>query len=155
MTMRSRVAWVLATWFGCGRVPVAPGTAGAVGAIPLYLAALQLGRPGVAAAAVASIGVGVWASSIVARDLRTKDPQVIVIDEVAGMLVTMVPVAHGSWKSLAIGFLLFRVLDMTKPPPIRWLERLPGGWGIVLDDVAAGVVGAAVLAALGATGVLR
>jgi phosphatidylglycerophosphatase A len=155
MTKRSRVAWVLATWFGCGRVPVAPGTAGAIGAIPLYLAALRLGRPGVVAAAVLSIGVGVWASSIVARDLRTKDPQVIVIDEVAGMLVTMIPVSHVSWKSLAIGFLLFRVLDMTKPPPIRWLERLPGGWGIVLDDVAAGVAGAAVLAALGATGVLR
>jgi phosphatidylglycerophosphatase A len=67
----------------------------------------------------------------------------------------MIPVSHVSWKSLAIGFLLFRVLDMTKPPPIRWLERLPGGWGIVLDDVAAGVAGAAVLAALGATGVLR
>ena len=149
-----KLAWVLSTWFGCGCSPVAPGTAGAIGAIPLYLAVARGGRVGVAAAALAATLVGVWVASVVARELNVKDPQVIVIDEVAGMLVTMVPVHHVSWESLGLGFLLFRVLDATKPGPIRWLERLPGGWGVMMDDVAAGAVAAMVLAVLGAAGAL-
>jgi len=149
-----KVAWALATWFGCGLVPRAPGTMGTLGAIPLYLLAARGGRPAVLGAAVGVTLLGVWASSVVARELGTKDPQVVVIDEVAGLLVTMIAVPALSWPSLAVGFLAFRVLDMTKPWPIRKLEALPGGWGIVLDDVAAGVVGAALLAGLRLAGVL-
>ncbi len=144
----NRFAWVIATWFGCGRTPGAPGTAGSVGAIPLYWLAFQAGRVGVAAAALAVTAVGVWASSVVARDLGTKDPQIVVVDEVAGVLVTMLPMAHLSWRSVVVGFLLFRLFDVTKPWPIRAFEALPGGWGIVLDDVFAGVFGACVMAAL-------
>jgi len=148
------VAHVLATWFGCGRVPVAPGTAGTVGAVPLYLALAHAGGQGaVALGALVVTAVGIWASSIVARDLGVKDPQVVVIDEVAGFLVTMLPVAAPSWRAVGIGFVLFRLLDSLKPWPVRLLERLPGGWGILLDDLGAGVLGAAALAVLQAAGI--
>jgi phosphatidylglycerophosphatase A len=149
-----RVAWVIATWFGCGMVPKAPGTAGAAGAIPLYLAVARYGRPGVGAAAAVVTAAGIWASTIVARDLAKKDPQIVVVDEVAGMLVTMLPMEHVTWRSVFVGFVLFRLFDMTKPWPIRKLEALPEGWGIVLDDVMAGVFGAAVMMGLRAAGAL-
>jgi phosphatidylglycerophosphatase A len=154
MTARRALAWTLATWFGCGRVPLAPGTMGALGALPLYLAAASAGRTGVVAAAIAATLIGVWAAGAVARDLGAKDPQIVVIDEVAGMLVTLIPLARASFWSMFIGFVLFRVLDAGKPGPIRWLERLPRGWGIVLDDVAAGAIAALTLAALRAIKVL-
>ncbi len=148
MSLVDRIAWVLATWFGCGRAPFAPGTAGTLGAIPLYVMVVRGGSAAVAAAAVVMTAVGVWASTRVARRLERKDPQVVVIDEVAGMLVTMLPFDTFSLRGLAIGFVLFRVLDGLKPWPIRRLERLPEGWGIVLDDVAAGAASAVVLAVL-------
>lgn len=149
--LRSTTAWVLATWFGCGRVPGAPGTAGTLGAIPLYWLLVQAaGRLGVAMAAVVVAVVGIWAASVVARDLGRKDPQLVVIDEVAGMLVTMIPVATFSWGAVLAGFVLFRVLDSLKPWPIRRLEDLPSGLGIVMDDVAAGAVGAIVMFTAGA-----
>ena len=144
----SRVAWAIATWFGCGLVPKAPGTAGTLGAIPLYWLALHGGRVGVAAAAAIVTLVGVWAASVVARELDKKDPQLVVVDEVAGFLVTMLPVTVPSWRTVAIGFVLFRLLDVVKPWPVRRLEHLPGGWGIVLDDVAAGALGALIMIGL-------
>jgi phosphatidylglycerophosphatase A len=144
----SAVAWTLATWFGCGRVPKAPGTAGTVGAIPLYLLLARTGRAGVGIAAIVATFVGVWAASVVARQLASKDPQVVVIDEVAGFLVTMVPMRIVSWQAVLSGFVLFRLLDSLKPWPIRLAEKLPGGWGIVLDDVVAGVFGAAAMVGL-------
>lgn len=154
MRVRRNVAWTLATWFGCGRVPKAPGTAGALGAIPLYLAAARGGRGGVAVAAVVVTAAGVWAASVVARELGKKDPQNVVVDEVAGMLVTMLPMREVSWRAVAIGFLLFRLFDVVKPWPVKRFEKLPGGWGIVLDDVVAGALGAGIMAALRATRVL-
>jgi len=139
---RARLARVLATWFGCGLVPIAPGTMGSLGAIPLYLLVAMGGRGAVAVAALVITAVGVWAGSVVANDLGVKDPQIVVIDEVAGMLVTMLPVAVPSWQAVVVGFVLFRVLDTLKPWPVNLLEKLPSGWGIVLDDVAAGAIGA-------------
>ncbi|MGH7436989.1 MAG: phosphatidylglycerophosphatase A family protein [Polyangiaceae bacterium] len=154
MSRASRgVAWVLATWFGCGLSRRAPGTLGTLGALPLYLVASRGGVVGVALAATIMTGAGIWAASVVADDVGEKDPSVVVIDEVAGLLVTMLPAAP-SWRSVALGFVLFRVLDIAKPWPIRRLEALPGGWGIVMDDVAAGVAGAVVMGGLGAAGVL-
>lgn len=149
------VAWILATWFGCGRVPLAPGTMGTLGAVPLYLAAMHLGgRAGVGAVAVVVTLVGVWAASVLARDLGQKDPQIVVVDEVAGMLVTMLPAGVASWRAIAIGFVLFRALDVVKPWPVRRFEVLPGGWGIVMDDVVAGIIGAAIMFALVRVGVI-
>ena len=145
--MTTRLAYVLATWFGCGRVPVAPGTAGSLGALPLYLLLRDLGPYAVMCAALAITGIGVWASSHIARVRHEEDPQIVVIDEVAGMLVTLVP--SSSALSIALGFVAFRVFDQWKPWPAYVCEaRLPGGWGIVLDDVAAGVWAALLLAVL-------
>jgi phosphatidylglycerophosphatase A len=144
----SKVAWAIATWFGCGLIPRAPGTMGSLGAIPLYLLVARQGRIGVAVAAFLVTAVGVWAASVVARELGKKDPQIVVADEVAGLLVTMLPMREVSWLAVVIGFALFRLFDVFKPWPIRKLEQLPGGWGIVLDDIAAGLFGAAVMAAL-------
>lgn len=140
-----RLAHVLAVWFGCGHVPIAPGTAGTLGAIPLYLLVRPYGRAAVLATALIVTAVGVWAASIVAEEKQAKDPQIVVIDEVAGVLVTWLA-APATTAGLVWGVVLFRVFDQLKPWPARWAERrLPGGWGIVLDDVFAGLWGAAVL----------
>jgi phosphatidylglycerophosphatase A len=151
----SKAALVLATWFGCGLVPKAPGTMGTLGAVPLYwLVMREAGQLGVAAAALLITAVAVWAASVVQRDLGTGDPQIVVIDEVAGMFVTMIPVSGFSWRATVAGFLLFRLLDTWKPWPIRRFEALPSGWGIVMDDVAAAVIGAAAMLGLRFAGVL-
>jgi phosphatidylglycerophosphatase A len=106
-------------------------------------------------AALALTAVGIWAASLVAERAKAKDPQFVVIDEVAGVLVTLAA-APPTLAGLIVGVVLFRVFDQWKPWPARLAEqRLPGGWGIVLDDIAAGVWGAAVLVALRLGGVLR
>ena len=136
---------MLAVWFGCGHMPVAPGHTGTLGAVPLYLLLRGHGPMAVAAAAAVLTAIGVWASGRVARRLGGKDPQIVVIDEVAGVLVTWVA-APATWTGLIVGGLLFRLLDQVKPWPARAAERgLPGGWGIMLDDVFAGGWGAALL----------
>jgi phosphatidylglycerophosphatase A len=146
-------AYLLATWFGCGRVPLAPGTAGTLGAVPLYLFLRPHGPLVVLAAAALLSAIGVWAASEVIATSGQKDPQIVVIDEVAGVLVTLAA-ASPTWTSLAAGIVLFRIFDQWKPWPARALESLRGGWGVVMDDVAAGVWGATVLALLQIT-VLR
>jgi phosphatidylglycerophosphatase A len=148
------LAWATATWFGCGLAPIAPGTVGTLGAIPVYWLAVRGGPAVVAGLAVVVTLVGVWAAAVVSRELDAKDPSRVVVDEVAGMLVTMIPASAFSWPTVATGFVLFRLLDIAKPWPIRALEKLPGGWGIVLDDIAAGALAAAALAALRAAQVL-
>jgi phosphatidylglycerophosphatase A len=90
------------------------------------------------------IALGIPAATRVARATQTKDPQFVVIDETAGQLITLIG-APLSWKSLLVGFILFRAFDIVKPPPVRQLERLPEGTGIVVDDVAAGLYGLAVM----------
>ena len=110
--------------------------------------------PASAVAALAVTAIGIWAASVVARDLGKKDPQIVVVDEVAGMLVTMLPMAHVSWRAILCGFVLFRLFDITKPWPVRRFEALPGGWGIVMDDVVAGGFGACVMVGLRAAGAL-
>jgi phosphatidylglycerophosphatase A len=103
--------------------------------------------------AVLVVAVGIPAATRVARAAAIKDPQFVVIDEVAGQLITLiaVPVA---WKSMLAGFILFRGFDVVKPPPVRWLERLPEGFGIVIDDVAAGLYALVVMQLLLYFGVL-
>jgi phosphatidylglycerophosphatase A len=94
--------------------------------------------------AVAAVLVGIPAATRVAHAARLKDPQFVVIDEVAGQLITLIAVPV-SWKSLLLGFILFRGFDIVKPPPVRQIENLPGGFGIVLDDVGAGLYALAVM----------
>jgi phosphatidylglycerophosphatase A len=139
-------AHVVAVWFGCGHVPVAPGTAGTLGAIPLYLLVRPFGPVAVAVAAAAITVVGIWAAGIVERRLGGKDPQIVCVDEVAGVLVTWIA-APPTTRALVVGLVAFRIFDQLKPWPARRAERLKGGAGIVLDDIAAGLWGAAVLIA--------
>jgi phosphatidylglycerophosphatase A len=145
MLTRARVAHVLAVWFGCGHVPRAPGLAGTLGAIPLYLIVRPFGLGAVAATALVVTVVGIWASGVVERKLARKDPQIVCIDEVAGVFVTWLA-APPTWAGLLVGVALFRIFDQFKPWPARLAERrLGGGPGIMGDDVVAGLWGCAVL----------
>lgn len=139
-----RVAHVLAVWFGCGHLPVAPGTWGTLGAVPLYLFLRPHGLVAIAVAAVISTGVGVWAAGRVVVNRGVKDPQIVCLDEVAGVLITWLGASATPLGCLA-GFVVFRVLDQLKPWPARAAERWPGGWGVMMDDVWAGIWGALLL----------
>ena len=138
-------AWatMVATFFGIGRLHPGPGTWASAATIVLWWI-LSRGIPvawqSVAAAllAVLAIGVGIPAATRVARSAGSNDPQFVVIDEVAGQLIALIA-APITWKCLLAGFILFRGFDIVKPPPLRSLERLPEGSGIVLDDVGAGL----------------
>lgn len=135
-------------------MPVAPGTAGAVEGVAIFLAihALHFG-PGPSLLALAIINVvlfaaGVWASNCACRVTGLEDPRLVVIDEVSGQLIALTPLALLPSLSIAavlIGFLLFRLFDISKPYPIRKLERLPGGLGVMADDALAGVYAAVLL----------
>ncbi|HVO62280.1 MAG TPA: phosphatidylglycerophosphatase A [Terriglobales bacterium] len=136
-------AWLLATFFWAGRLPAAPGTWGSAATILLWwgitrwLPTAWQPETAVGLAALA-VALGIPAATRVARELGRKDPGCVVIDEVAGQLITLIAVPV-SWKTLLAGFILFRAFDTTKPPPVRQLERLPEGTGIVVDDVGAGI----------------
>jgi len=149
--MKYRLAYLLAIWFGCGRIPKMPGTAGTLGALPLYLLLARGGPLLVAVGAVVVTLVGVWAATQVVRATGLPDPQIVCIDEAAGVLVTLAA-APFTWQGVLAGVVLFRVFDQFKPWPARRAERLREGWGVVMDDVLAGLWGAAVVLALRAAG---
>lgn len=139
MTLRDRAAICCATCLMIGKIPVAPGTFGTVAGIPLCLLVSTM-SPLAAVLSIAAFTVlAVWAADRGARILGTKDPGCIVIDEMAGILVTFLGLPMNV-ALLFAGFFLFRLLDIVKPFPIRRLEKLPGGIGIVADDVAAGAI---------------
>jgi phosphatidylglycerophosphatase A len=95
--------------------------------------------------ALTSTFVGVYVSTIVARESNVEDPSHVVIDEVAGQAIALLGATIADWRYALAAFILFRAFDIMKPPPVRQLERLPRGWGIMLDDVAAGVLALIVL----------
>jgi phosphatidylglycerophosphatase A len=186
---KPKLAYAIATALGVGYLPQAPGTFGSlVGVVTIVLCAIFFLRPTflvpgsdihntmlwlpIFSAAVLLVilgGIGVWSSSKAAEFAGIKDPQFVVIDEVAGQHLTLVlpliPIAlpnlHShmdlstfaifsalslvNWKYLLLGFLFFRIFDVWKPYPVRQLERLPGGWGIMADDWMAGVYAAVLL----------
>jgi phosphatidylglycerophosphatase A len=148
---RSSLATVIATWFGAGFLP-APGTAGSAAAILVayclhrWLGVCQLGF---ALLALGAFLPGVWAATSVARARNLKDPQIVVIDEVIGQWITLAGAVTLSWPAWIAAFAFFRLFDIWKPFPIRRLEKLPEGWGVVMDDVLAGVYGAILLRLLG------
>lgn len=138
-------AWSLATWFGCGLSPIAPGTVGTLGALPLYFALRGFGPLAVLAAAALLAVVGTWAAGVIASETGSADPQIVVIDEVVGVLAALAA-SPPRFDAVALTVILFRIFDVTKPFPARAAERLPGGWGIIVDDVVAGAwAGATVL----------
>ena len=148
---RTQPAWLFATFFGAGYFPKGPGTAGSLAAVILAIPFVCYDLPPwlLCAASFVLLYPAIAASDIVAREASKKDPQIIVIDEVLGQWLTLAGAQRLNWRSLLIGFVLFRIFDILKPPPVRQLERVPGGAGIVLDDMMAGVYGALVLYAAG------
>ncbi len=142
-------AKLLATSLGAGYVPKMPGHCGTAMAVPIAWAMWDAPLWQFALVTLVITAVGIWAAGVADRAWGTHDNQKIVIDETAGYLVTLMPVARHGWPQLACAFVLFRFFDIVKPPPVRWLdEHLPGGWGVVLDDVGAGVQAAIVMFAL-------
>ena len=144
----SAFARVLGTFFYLGYVPKGPGTAGSLGALAVAWALhAYLGVSGVCLAlfGVVLIAPAIWAAGRMAKDTGSKDPQIVVIDEVVGQWITLAGASTLDWKAWLGAFLLFRLFDIWKPPPVRQLERVPGGGGIVLDDAMAGIYAALVL----------
>ncbi len=131
-------AKLVATGLGSGYSPFAPGTAGSLVGLALFLPLAGRAWPTQLAAVVAVTLLGTLAAARVARLLGRKDPGLVVVDEVAGQWITFVALPFTPVTAL-VGFLLFRVMDIFKPWPARDLERLPGGVGIMADDVAAGI----------------
>jgi phosphatidylglycerophosphatase A len=151
---KTRWALAVGTFFGAGLMRPGPGTWGSAAALALWAAYAWLVHPGPAgfagalgAGIVLAIAFGVPAGTIVARESGVEDPQIVVIDEVAGQWIALL-FSPADWRHGLTAFVLFRLFDMTKPFPIRRLERLPGGWGIVFDDVAAGLYALAVASLL-------
>jgi phosphatidylglycerophosphatase A len=163
MQASNRIVLWLAQGFGSGRAPVAPGTFGSLIGFPWFLLLLGPGSPALfLAGTLAGVGLAVWICGRAETLLRQKDPGSVVLDEIVAM-----PIVYagwlwvesglaGSWPSagdclrgsgllwMTAGFLLFRVLDAFKPPPIHGCQRWPGGWGIVADDVAAALATAGI-----------
>ena len=153
--MSKAVAKWIATVGGLGLMPTAPGTWGSLGALPLVWALHAAG--GIVLLVIATgvvFVVGLIATRIY-LDGRQDDPSEVVIDEVVGQMIALWPLSWGltlmgagpgvfPWPGWLGGFLLFRFFDILKPPPVNWLDR-PGAWGVMLDDVAAGVLAGAVM----------
>ena len=150
---RGSMAILLATWFGSGRLPKAPGTWGSLAALPFaWTLHAYSSWPLLALATISVFLLGVWASCGYLARLGGDDPGPVVIDEVAGMWMTLIPAAYLSpytpdIVTYGVGFILFRIADIFKPWPASWADRtIHGGLGIMLDDIIA-----AVFSALGLT----
>jgi phosphatidylglycerophosphatase A len=133
-----KIALFIAQGAYSGRAPIAPGTAGTVVGVLLYLLIKDLGTSGYSAICAVVIAIGTWAAGRVDRMFGTKDNSTIVIDEIAGYLVAMFVIPF-TWGYVAAGFFLFRAFDIVKPWPLRRFELIPGGPGVMLDDLGAGV----------------
>ena len=141
-----KLARFFATGFGSGLIPKAPGTWGSLAAVLLLYPALELfpvlaSSLGIFTLCAATSVIGIWSSIVVCEHKllgSSKDPKEIVIDEFAGLYLTYF-ICGTSLPSLALGFIFFRLFDILKLPPIKQLEKLPSGWGIMIDDLAAGV----------------
>lgn len=168
---RTRWAWIAGTWFGAGLLKPGPGTWGSIAAVLIWLAtAMWWNLSGIgltwtspqktvflgpsvtlgiftALAALIVLIIGIRAATIVGRESGTADPQHVVIDEVCGQWIALLFMPP-TWQSALLCLVLFRLFDIVKPPPARQLERLHGGTGVMLDDVAAGVYALIVAQAL-------
>ena len=140
---------------GAGYFPFAPGTVGSLVGVVVVAGLRQLPLPHAAllpaliAASLVVLALGVWAAGEAESFFGRKDPGQVVIDEVAGQMVTLLWMPHANWKWLVGGFMLFRAFDIVKPFPARQAERIPRGWGIMLDDVVAGLYALMILTVIG------
>jgi len=146
--MKSKAANLISTWFGCGYAPAAPGTVGSLAALaiawllvryagwqPLWFGLLVL----------AATAPAIWAAGVTALQQQQKDPQLVVVDEVLGQWLALAGARALNFKSWVGALILFRLFDIWKPAPVHQLEKLPGGTGIVADDLMAGIYAALVL----------
>jgi phosphatidylglycerophosphatase A len=150
--MPRSIADLISTWFGCGRSPFAPGTAGSAAALVIAIALHEYA--GFAwwhflILAAVLFYPAVVAATVSAAAANKKDPGFVVVDEVLGQWIALAGARSYNWKSYLAAFALFRLFDIWKPPPVRQLEALPGGLGINADDVMAGIYAALVLFAAG------
>lgn len=144
--LHTRWAWTLGTFFGTGFLRPGPGTWGSIAGLLLWLAAARFLHPtpaqlaaGTAIAAMLLLFAGIPAASRVAAEAATDDPQCVVADEVVGQWIALLPAALHPWWSWLLALLFFRFFDILKPPPARQFDRMHGGFGIMMDDVAAGI----------------
>lgn len=145
-------ATLLATWFGCGFAPAAPGTVGSLGGLAVAYGlhfAFGWSRWHWIAMTAAMLAPAIWSATAYATAKADKDPGQVVIDEVLGVWLALAGATALNWKSWTLAFALFRIFDIWKPPPLRRLESLPGGTGIVADDLGAGLYAALVIFAAG------
>jgi phosphatidylglycerophosphatase A len=148
VTKNSLFPRLIATVLGCGYSPVAPGTVGSLAALAVAVPLHEFaGLSGWHFAALAAIcfAPAVWASTRTARVVNAKDPSIVVVDEVIGQWISLAGSHRLNWKTYLAAFVLFRLFDIWKPPPVRQLEKLPEGLGIVADDAMAGIYAALVL----------
>lgn len=147
-----RLAYLTATGFGAGFAPKAPGTFGALEGVGLFLLTLVLPLSAqqhfvlLVGLNILIFAAGVWASKRTCEISNLEDPSQVVVDEISGQLIALTPLAFDLSTALVIvAFLLFRLFDIFKPYPIRKLEHLPNGFGVMLDDVLAGIFAAAIV----------
>ena len=151
--MNDKLITFLATGFGSGLSPVAPGTAGTLVGVFICLLCLPLPWPMRLLIVIALLALSIYVAGRAEKIYLKKDDQRIVIDEIIGLQITMLPVAI-TVLHLCVGFVLFRVFDIIKPFPINNLQKLPGGWGVVIDDVAAGIYAGVILLAFNYAGII-
>lgn len=144
--IKFRILEFFATWFYSGKSKFAPGTCGSLATLPfVYMIAYFYGFYGVLCFAVLVSVIGIPVADIYAKAINKKDPGEIVIDETAGQSLALL-FAGTNLYLYALGFILFRLFDITKPFPVGWADRkVPGGLGIMLDDILAGIIGGAIL----------
>jgi len=141
-SFKTMVAFFLSTGLFVGKIPVAPGTLGTlVGIIPVLIYWNKGGQYQLLnqiSITMAVFLIGIWASTVVVETFREKDPEYVVIDEIAGYMVAMIGF-EPTWQHLVMAFVIFRFFDILKPPPIKYFERLPSGLGVMADDIVAGI----------------
>jgi phosphatidylglycerophosphatase A len=138
VTVRTRAGLAVATALGAGYAPFAPGTVGSFVGLLLWIALPRV--PWIQFVAIVIVAIaGSWSGFVAETHFQKSDPGQVVVDEVAGMMVTLLLNPAGGWGWMLVAFLLFRVADIVKPFPVDRFERLPGGIGIMADDLMAGV----------------
>ncbi len=142
----SKLALLIAEFFYCGRFPYAPGTVGTIGALVIWIPAVYYAWPWWVNWPLLALlfVVGVWASKYGIEHYQKEDPKQVVIDEVVGVGFPFLVIEASLWQ-VAAAFVLFRFFDILKPWPIKMAERLPGAWGVMLDDVVAGIFTMAII----------
>jgi phosphatidylglycerophosphatase A len=151
-TQLKLLAYSVATFFGAGYWPKGPGTAGSIAAILLAVVLSWAAECSVAVAclilSLLFLPLGVWASHFLERDLNTEDPQIIVVDEALGQWISLAAVPFLDWSTVLAALGAFRLFDIWKPWPVRRLENLTNGWGVIADDLMAGIYGAFLIGCL-------